>query len=191
MLSAGWVLVNMFIFWYLLKLVGYFRVNAADEAAGLDASHHGGSAYPVDLDDDASHKGSSYNGDKYGKVSTHLLLCFSVLANAACPTASVAPKPPCRRYCFLPEAASSLCSSPTAENCCCLALWHFSLCCLAVQSELDQIRSELASLRQAVGKNRAADGNIGNGAPTHQSHPRDHNDPRNPAQEVLPGTNMV
>ena len=61
----------MFIFWYVLKLLGCFRVNAADEAAGLDASHHGGSAYPVDLDDDASHKGSSYNGNQsgYNKVS--------------------------------------------------------------------------------------------------------------------------
>ena len=61
----------MFAFFYILKLLGYFRVNAADEAAGLDASHHGGSAYPVDLDDDASHKGSSYNGNQsgYNKVS--------------------------------------------------------------------------------------------------------------------------
>lgn len=56
----------MFAFFYVLKLLGYFRVNAADEAAGLDASHHGGSAYPLDLDDDASHKGSSYNGNQSG-----------------------------------------------------------------------------------------------------------------------------
>ena len=59
----------MMTFFYILKLLGYFRVNAADEAAGLDASHHGGSAYPVDLDDDASHKGSSYDGKQYNKVS--------------------------------------------------------------------------------------------------------------------------
>ena len=63
---AAWVLVNMFAFFYILKLLGYLRVNAADEAAGLDASHHGGSAYPIDLDDDASHKGSSYNGNQSG-----------------------------------------------------------------------------------------------------------------------------
>ena len=56
-------------FFYVLKLLGYFRVNAADEAAGLDASHHGGSAYPVDLDDDSSHKGSTYEGKQYNKVS--------------------------------------------------------------------------------------------------------------------------
>lgn len=61
----------MFIFWYVLKLVGYFRVNAADEAAGLDASHHGGSAYPVDLDDDTSHKGSGYNGNQSGYNKVH------------------------------------------------------------------------------------------------------------------------
>lgn len=61
----------MFIFWYILKLVGCFRVNAADEAAGLDASHHGGSAYPVDLDDDTSHKGSGYNGNQSGYNKVH------------------------------------------------------------------------------------------------------------------------
>lgn len=80
---AGWVLVNMFIFWYILKLLGWFRVNAADEAAGLDASHHGGSAYPVDLDDDASHKGSSYNGNQsgYNKVSCLLVTLLILLWN--------------------------------------------------------------------------------------------------------------
>lgn len=78
----------MFIFWYVLKLIGCFRVNAADEAAGLDASHHGGSAYPVDLDDDASHKGSSYNGNQsgYNKVSSleshTLLVCHTEIAVA-------------------------------------------------------------------------------------------------------------
>lgn len=75
----------MFIFWYLLKLVGCFRVNAADEAAGLDASHHGGSAYPVDLDDDTSHKGSSYNGNQsgYNKVSS-LKSNISLLVDSQC-----------------------------------------------------------------------------------------------------------
>lgn len=70
-------------FFYILKLLGYFRVNAADEAAGLDASHHGGSAYPVDLDDDNSHKGSSYDGKQYNKVST--------LATFALPCAELNP----------------------------------------------------------------------------------------------------
>ena len=74
---AAWVLVNMFIFWYILKLVGCFRVNAADEAAGLDASHHGGSAYPVDLDDDTSHKGSGYNGNQSGYNKVHNPANFS------------------------------------------------------------------------------------------------------------------
>lgn len=63
-------------FFYVLKLLGYFRVNAADEAAGLDASHHGGSAYPVDLDDDSSHKGSTYEGKQYNKVSCCLSCIF-------------------------------------------------------------------------------------------------------------------
>lgn len=75
---AAWVLLTMGAFFYILKLLGYFRVNAADEAAGLDASHHGGSAYPVDLDDDNSHKGSSYDGKQYNKVSIcmHCALYF-------------------------------------------------------------------------------------------------------------------
>ena len=83
---AGWVLTNMFIFWYILKILGCFRVNAADEAAGLDASHHGGSAYPVDLDDDTSHKGSSYNGNQsgYNKVSRVLYPLDPVNAVAYC-----------------------------------------------------------------------------------------------------------
>ena len=71
----------MFVFFYLLKLVGYFRVNAADEAAGLDASHHGGSAYPVDLDDDTSHhKGSGYNGTQYHKVGLGWAACTVAVA---------------------------------------------------------------------------------------------------------------
>ena len=45
---------------------------------------------------------------------------------------------------------------------------------MLLQGELDQIRGELAALRQSVGKNRAADGN-GNGVPT----------------EGAPGSNMV
>ncbi|DBB15935.1 hypothetical protein WJX82_005025 [Trebouxia sp. C0006] len=63
---GGWVLTNMFIFFYVLKLLGFFRVTAADKAAGLDSSHHGGSAYPVALDDDTSHKLSSYTGNQSG-----------------------------------------------------------------------------------------------------------------------------
>jgi len=68
---AGWVLTNMFIFFYVLKLLGFFRVTAANEAAGLDSSHHGGTAYPVALDDDTSHKLSSYTEIQsgYNKVS--------------------------------------------------------------------------------------------------------------------------
>lgn len=76
-----WVLLTMGIFFYILKLLGYFRVNAADEAAGLDASHHGGSAYPVDLDDDSSHKGSTYEGKQYNKVSCRLSFGFPLLCH--------------------------------------------------------------------------------------------------------------
>ena len=74
----------MFCFFFVLKLSGFFRVNAADEAAGLDASHHGGSAYPVDLDDDSSHKGSNYNGTQYNKVGLTVMLVVYVCDVVQC-----------------------------------------------------------------------------------------------------------
>ena len=46
---AAWVLGIMTPFFYLLKRVGIFRVPAEVEAAGLDASYHGGDAYPHDI----------------------------------------------------------------------------------------------------------------------------------------------
>ncbi len=45
-----------------------------------------------------------------------------------------------------------------------------------LQGELDSIRSELASLRQSIGKNRSAD-HVSNGTTR--------------SSEALPGTNMV
>jgi len=45
---GGWVLLNMFPFFFLMKQLGLFRVSAAEEHEGLDVSHHGGSAYPAD-----------------------------------------------------------------------------------------------------------------------------------------------
>ncbi len=44
-LLAGWVALNMGIFFGLLRVAGLFRVDAKDEEAGLDNSYHGGSAY--------------------------------------------------------------------------------------------------------------------------------------------------
>lgn len=38
----------MFPFFYLMKMLGLFRVSAEEEHEGLDVSHHGGSAYPSD-----------------------------------------------------------------------------------------------------------------------------------------------
>ena len=46
---------------------------------------------------------------------------------------------------------------------------------MSVQNELDSIRSELAALRQAVGKNRSVDDSAANGA----------------RHEAMPGGNMV
>jgi Amt family ammonium transporter len=42
---AGWVSVNMAIFFGILKVAGLFRVDPKDEEDGLDHSYHGGSAY--------------------------------------------------------------------------------------------------------------------------------------------------
>lgn len=45
---AGWVLAITVPFFYIIKKLGQFRVDPEVEAAGLDVSHHGGSAYPHD-----------------------------------------------------------------------------------------------------------------------------------------------
>lgn len=41
----GWVSAMMAPFFFLFKVIGFLRVSADMERAGLDASHHGGSAY--------------------------------------------------------------------------------------------------------------------------------------------------
>jgi Amt family ammonium transporter len=43
---AAWVLGVMTPFFLLIKKLGVFRVSPEVESAGLDVSHHGGSAYP-------------------------------------------------------------------------------------------------------------------------------------------------
>ena len=53
---------NMIPFWYLLKVVGLFRVPANEETVGLDASYHGGTAYPGHGADDFLDKSSSRHG---------------------------------------------------------------------------------------------------------------------------------
>lgn len=41
----AWVLVHMLPFFYVMRIAGLLRVDAAEEMSGLDVSHHGGSAY--------------------------------------------------------------------------------------------------------------------------------------------------
>ena len=53
--------------WLLLKFTGLLRVDAAHETAGLDVSHHGGSAYPGGDLESSDHKGQQYNA---GMVSS-------------------------------------------------------------------------------------------------------------------------
>ena len=57
----------MLPFWFLLKTLGLFRVPANEETVGLDASYHGGTAYPGHGADDFLDKSTSrhkVNGDE-------------------------------------------------------------------------------------------------------------------------------
>jgi len=45
---AGWVIVNMTLFFGVFKFLGRLRISAEEEQAGLDVSKHGGSAYNYD-----------------------------------------------------------------------------------------------------------------------------------------------
>ncbi|KAK9862455.1 hypothetical protein WJX84_006465 [Apatococcus fuscideae] len=65
---AGWVLCNMLPFFYLLKVLGLFRVNPEDETLGLDESYHGGSAYPGLSEDSSFHP---EKGGASGPLHTH------------------------------------------------------------------------------------------------------------------------
>lgn len=53
-MHAGWVLANMIPFFWILKKLHLFRVSPEDEALGLDASYHGGSAYPGESESDVA-----------------------------------------------------------------------------------------------------------------------------------------
>ena len=43
-----WTIVTSGIMFYGLKSIGWFRVGDEEEDIGVDKSHHGGSAYPID-----------------------------------------------------------------------------------------------------------------------------------------------
>lgn len=60
LIIASWSLAIMTPFFLLLKKAGLFRVAPEVEAAGLDVSHHGGSAYPYEND-----KGGAKPGEVY------------------------------------------------------------------------------------------------------------------------------
>ena len=49
----------MLPFWFLLKFIGLLRVPANEETVGLDASYHGGTAYPGHGADDFLDKSTS------------------------------------------------------------------------------------------------------------------------------------
>ncbi|CAB9524313.1 Ammonium transporter 1 member [Seminavis robusta] len=45
---TGWTLGTSGAMFFALKSIGWFRVHEEEERVGVDKSHHGGSAYPVD-----------------------------------------------------------------------------------------------------------------------------------------------
>ncbi len=64
MCLAGWVLANMIPFFWILKKLKLLRVSPEDEALGLDASYHGGTAYPGESTDVAFSWGGSPSGSQ-------------------------------------------------------------------------------------------------------------------------------
>jgi Amt family ammonium transporter len=45
---VAWAFITMFVLFFILKTVGFLRVSAEEEQAGLDISEHGMHAYPSD-----------------------------------------------------------------------------------------------------------------------------------------------
>lgn len=65
---AGWVLGNMVPFFYLLKLLHFLRVPPEEETMGLDASYHGGHAYPGHNEDEKAEKLNPMNHSVRTKI---------------------------------------------------------------------------------------------------------------------------
>jgi hypothetical protein len=78
----------MGIFFFVLKKIGWFRVDPKDEEIGLDNSYHGGSAYAGN-----ENVASEANGTFGTKVQERAVLCclpplLSVHHNVCCPLLS-------------------------------------------------------------------------------------------------------
>eukprot|EP01025_Chloroclados_australasicus_P025954 TRINITY_DN25808_c0_g1_i2.p1 TRINITY_DN25808_c0_g1~~TRINITY_DN25808_c0_g1_i2.p1 ORF type:complete len:471 (-),score=64.99 TRINITY_DN25808_c0_g1_i2:425-1837(-) len=61
----GWVSFFMVIFFTIMNYIGCLRVESETELSGLDLSHHGGDAYPIEME--------SKNGTEYKQLSQKLL----------------------------------------------------------------------------------------------------------------------
>lgn len=75
----------MIPFFYILKKLHLFRVSPEDEALGLDASYHGGSAYPGESEDVAFSWGPSALENSIRKAS----LALGAEPSASAPTTNV------------------------------------------------------------------------------------------------------
>ncbi|KAL6783752.1 AMT1B [Auxenochlorella protothecoides x Auxenochlorella symbiontica] len=65
---AAWVLGIMGPYFFILKRLGIFRVSPEVETAGLDASYHGGHAYPHEV----TGKGQAYKNEAFDKEENGL-----------------------------------------------------------------------------------------------------------------------
>jgi ammonia channel protein AmtB len=50
---TSWTLATSGVMFYSMKFAGWLRVSEEEERLGVDKSHHGGSAYPLDDEHDA------------------------------------------------------------------------------------------------------------------------------------------
>ena len=90
-----WTLGIMTPFFMLLKKLNLFRVAPEVESAGLDVSHHGGSAYPHEKAGKAAEMGSMMTPEMVDLKINEVRggSCFFFLWDFSLPATALAPKP--------------------------------------------------------------------------------------------------
>lgn len=78
--TLGWTLAHMLPFFYVMRALGLLRVAEAEELMGLDKSHHGGSAYDMDVGKIAANYGGDggVEGSRHNNIVQRCALCASV-----------------------------------------------------------------------------------------------------------------